>query len=146
MEYTVAFVFNQDLSKILLLNPTSPEWQVGKLNGLGGKFESDESVFECAKREVYEESGLETSLEDWVYIAKEFWPDLGDNIHFLAYVHNQPETNFESSVEGELEWVLVNNLPERVISNLKWQIPLAVDFIKRGKIKKEIVIECKGNY
>ena len=44
--------------KVLLLKKAPGRFGEGKWNGLGGKFEKNETAEECAIRESFEESGL----------------------------------------------------------------------------------------
>ena len=57
--YTVAFIFTPSLDKVLLIHKISPEWQRGKLNGIGGKIEPNETNLACIIREVKEETNLQ---------------------------------------------------------------------------------------
>src|SRR5690348_8536530 len=68
MEYTVAFIFSEDLSKVLLVKKERPAWQKGFLNGIGGKIENGESSLECIKREVNEEAGL--IIKNFEYVGQ----------------------------------------------------------------------------
>ena len=54
--YVLGFYFDGD--RVLLINKTKPEWQRGKLNGLGGTVESGEAPILGMVREFREESGL----------------------------------------------------------------------------------------
>ena len=55
--YTVCFLFNQTLDKVLLILKIATEFR-GQLNGIGGKIEPNETPFEGALREIEEESGV----------------------------------------------------------------------------------------
>jgi len=54
----LGFVFNEDRTRVLLIEKKRPEWQAGKINGLGGKVKGNETPHEAISREVEEESGL----------------------------------------------------------------------------------------
>ena len=58
--YTVGFIFDSTLEEVALMEKTHPEWQKGKLNGIGGKVEDGEIVISCMIREAEEETGLKT--------------------------------------------------------------------------------------
>jgi len=60
MQYTVIFLFNMDLSKVLLIQKDRGEF-FGKWNGVGGKVELGETFEECAIRETLEEAGVDIS-------------------------------------------------------------------------------------
>jgi len=85
-KYTLGFLFNQDLTKVLLIHKQRPVWQKGMINGLGGKFENQESAFVCIVREVKEETNLSTNSQDWTKFAElhssKFAVDVMANIYF----------------------------------------------------------------
>lgn len=68
-----------DVQNFLLIRKTHPEWQKGKLNGIGGKIEKKEKLtsngivdhwlletpFEAMIREFHEETGITTTRERW---------------------------------------------------------------------------------
>ena len=58
---TVGIVFDAKLEQVLLVHKQKPDWQIGKLNGMGGKVEEGESVVECMSRECLEETCIEIS-------------------------------------------------------------------------------------
>lgn len=58
----------------------------------GGKLEGEESIFDCAKREVYEETGLDVTLDRILYI-QEF---VQSDYHFCKFFI------LASSVRGKL--------------------------------------------
>lgn len=55
--HTVVFLFDEDTKCVLLqLKDRGPF--IGKLNGVGGKFEEGETALQCMLREVEEETGV----------------------------------------------------------------------------------------
>lgn len=63
--YVVGFMFSNDRQFVALIRKNRPEWQAGKLNGIGGKIEDGEIPRGAMVREFREETGLETRWEDW---------------------------------------------------------------------------------
>ena len=57
--YVVGFMFNPAENAVLLLRKNRPSWQVGKLNGIGGRIEGDETPQQAMRRECMEEVGLD---------------------------------------------------------------------------------------
>lgn len=57
-KYVLAFAFNEAANKIVLIEKQNPEWQRGKLNGVGGKIEKSETAEEAIVREFFEETGV----------------------------------------------------------------------------------------
>ncbi len=82
--------------------------------GVGGKFEAAESPFDCARREILEETGLTVKNLNYRGIVT-FISDL----YGTEYMHLFTATDFEGDInyncdEGNLEWVKkenVNSLP-----------------------------------
>jgi 8-oxo-dGTP diphosphatase len=69
-EYSLGFAFSEDLRQVLLIKKLrSPKLlgdkMIGKLNGIGGHVERNESGYDCMVRESKEETGLD--LVDWNY-------------------------------------------------------------------------------
>jgi 8-oxo-dGTP diphosphatase len=67
MRYVVGFLFDPKLYNVVLIKKNKPEWQKGKLNGVGGKIEAGETCLEAMIREFYEETGL--LIKDWTYMG-----------------------------------------------------------------------------
>lgn len=61
------FAFTPDLSKVLLQLKNRPAFCAGKLNGPGGKHDtnSDLTLVDTMSREFFEETGITNSTTDW---------------------------------------------------------------------------------
>jgi len=118
--YVVGFVFHSDNShQVLLINKLRPDWQKGKLNGVGGKIENGETPVEAMRREFKEETGI--YLQHWqptcILDDRRVWRVF----FFTSETLQKPElTTDEAPV-----WVDQHHLPENVVPNLHWLIPLA---------------------
>jgi 8-oxo-dGTP pyrophosphatase MutT (NUDIX family) len=55
--YVVGFCFDFNHENVLLICKNRPDWQAGRLNGLGGKIEDGESPLTAVGREFAEETG-----------------------------------------------------------------------------------------
>jgi 8-oxo-dGTP diphosphatase len=77
----------------------------GKWNGLGGKFEPGETPEECARREIFEESGLRVNQLNLKGLLT--FPLFARDEDWYAFVF--VATGFEGSLiespEGTLEWI-----------------------------------------
>src|SRR5690349_16479461 len=73
-EYVCGFMFDRDMARLVLIRKSKPQWQAGKLNGVGGKVEliGMHGLSQCYEtpqramaREFKEETGYTTRPEDW---------------------------------------------------------------------------------
>lgn len=106
-EYTLAFLFDSNLENILLIEKNKPEWQKGYLNGIGGKFEKNESKFDCINREFKEETDLEINTWDYVGIYE------GSSfiIHiFTSTINDQLLNLFKSITDEQVSIYRVNDI------------------------------------
>ena len=112
-------LFDEKMENVLLTKKNRPDWQIGKYNGVGGKVEDGETHYNAMVREFNEEAGR--VIKDWNIVA------VLDNIVFSdeVYVYySVGELNYTQMEDEELYVFNINNLPETLIPNLKWIIPL----------------------
>lgn len=124
-EYVVGFLFNPEKTQVALEVKKRPDWQAGRLNGIGGKIEDGETAAQAMNREFIEEANA--NINDWrcfcILTDKRGWI-----IHF--FVSFAGFLNFKTMGDEEV-WlydvrtVLIGNLPK--IPNLNWLIPMALD-------------------
>lgn len=131
-KYTLAFIFNNVMDRVLLVHKLSPEWQAGKLNGVGGKIEEGEDNLTCIVREVREETGLVTQSDEWIYLGEMASNNWQMYVFTLVYKGNSSDAR--SADKEEVEWFDMKALPPNAINNLTWLIPLAIDRIKNQEI------------
>lgn len=68
IHYVVGFAFTKDRKQVVLIRKgRGPEELRGKLNGVGGKIEARESVYEAMSREFKEETGVDIPEICWTY-------------------------------------------------------------------------------
>jgi 8-oxo-dGTP diphosphatase len=119
--YVVGFMFNPAENAVLLIRKTHPDWQAGKLNGVGGRIEDGESPTEAMRREFLEETGIDH--DDW----REFCV-LGDarqwQIHFFSAVGLIAKAVACTDEKPEIHPSMA--LPFDTIPNLRWLIPMAL--------------------
>lgn len=126
-EWVVGFLFDQDAEWVILVRKNRPEWQNGKLNGVGGKVEPGESRDDAMQREFAEEADL--LVEDWEQFASLTWEE--GVVHF--YRSFQPFELLEccrTVTDESIERHSVQSLgaPGRgrknITPNLLWLVPL----------------------
>lgn len=120
--YVVGFLFSEDNESVLLIRKNKPDWQKGKLNGVGGKIEENETEDDAMVREFKEETNL--VVEDWSEIAILSMDDL--SVYFYSSQGNLAEAR--AMTNESLEIVRVDELSHKdTIYNLKWLIPLCLE-------------------
>lgn len=122
--YTLGLLFNSDLTKVLLINKTKPDWQKGKINGIGGKVEVGESHFNCMIREFQEEAGLSVSWWDNFTTIK------GDTYYMSCWVAKGAPEAAVTQTEEEVILCDVGSLPKNVLRNIRWLVPMAINFLE----------------
>jgi len=106
---TLAYLWDQPSDRILLIrrNARADDDHLGKVNGLGGKLEPDESVVAGLRRELQEEADVE--LTDFRLRGTITWTNFGPRreewLGFIFLVTGWAGTPPDSNPEGSLEWV-----------------------------------------
>lgn len=104
LKYTICFVKRGD--EILLLNREKPSW-MGCWNGIGGKFEKNETPKQCILREIYEETNIK--LKDVEFKGVVTWNEKNDKIDGMYLFMKEVPKDYEYKVpvktrEGILDW------------------------------------------
>lgn len=136
-KYTLGFIFDTRLERVLLIHKTRPEWQKGLINGIGGKVEEGERDVACIVRETKEECGLDTSENEWKHFATLHGNDWEIEAYCLKY-----DSSIEDATTAEdqkIEWFDSDSLPKNVISNLRWLIPAAKEQLMKGSIVSMVI-------
>lgn len=111
MDYTIIFVFTQDMEDVLLQRKNRGLYN-GRLNGVGGKIDStDNSAYEGAVRELAEETGLVYPyIEPLRYMLTEYTIQ-GHTLHIyytkVVDIENNPPRQIEDEI---LDWYSVAEL------------------------------------
>jgi 8-oxo-dGTP diphosphatase len=130
--YCLGFIFHGD--RVVLISKKRPEWQVGKLNGIGGKVEPGETSVAAMSRECKEETNVFIPESAWTYFATL----QGDGyIIDVFFTHEGTLTSLKTTTDEEIsvEWIdELNRIP--VIPNLRWLIPMAESFRRGEKARR----------
>jgi 8-oxo-dGTP diphosphatase len=121
-EYVLALLFTPDAREVVLVRKTRPAWQAGRVNALGGKLHEGEGVLDAARREVREEAGVD--IERW----EEFltWHDAEYRLRAVRAFDARAGAAYTAE-DQEVILTGIDALPDNVIDNLRWMIPLALD-------------------
>lgn len=116
-----------EITFVALILKNKPEWQQGKLNGVGGKIEQGEHPRQSMTREFREETGVEINPKAWSYFAcikgSNFEVHCFSILDEEAY-KNAKTTTDEKVIKQPIEWVLHS---QNVIPNLKFIIPMGYE-------------------
>lgn len=122
-EFSLGFIFNKTGERVLLVHKQKPEWQAGKINGIGGKIEVGETPEDCIARETFEEARLTILPQAWIYLGHKSEPSA--TIHIFMTMYEGDTSDAQKGDHEEVEWFPTDNLPENCIPNLRWMIPFA---------------------
>lgn len=122
--YVAGFMIDRG-RQVALVIKNKPEWQKGKLNGIGGKIEEDEAPAIAMWREFREETGHETDFEDWHEFAL-LTDDVSFEVHFFV-THVVGKPPLQTMETEQIVWVDIAGVTTKnAIPNLTWLIPLAL--------------------
>jgi 8-oxo-dGTP diphosphatase len=125
-DYVVGFAFNADRSKLVLIRKNRPAWQAGKLNGVGGKIEADETPENAMAREFHEETGVQTTPAQWAHFTTIIGRDgrvwcyrmFDDAVLAARSTSDEPVEIVEASLDA---------LRVGAMSNVAWLVGIALD-------------------
>lgn len=119
-EYVLGFLFHTRKNYVALIEKSHPEWQKGKLNGIGGKIQEKESPLAAMCREFKEEAGV--FIPSWDHFATMSGP-AWTVYCFKAFA----DCKIQTMEDEKVDWYPVQDILETstIINNLKWLIPMA---------------------
>lgn len=123
-QYVVGFLFSGPY--VALIEKKHPEWQAGKLNGIGGKIEPGELPLDAMKREFMEETGLR--VDDWRFFV--LMEGTSCQIYcFTSRVKEGRLLELQALTDEVPDWYEAFDPETGVLDrlpNLSWLIPLAL--------------------
>lgn len=137
--YCCGFAFDYKREHVLLIIKNRPQWQAGKANGVGGKIEEGEAPEKAMAREFLEEAEVAIAPEHWKLHVILGVSDVAKVYFYSTVMSNLTLSHLEGKVNDVREQFFVCNadsLPENVIPNLKWLVPL----IARDQVETPISI------
>ena len=103
-------------SGYLMIEKIKPDWQKGRVNGLGGSIEKNEYISEAMVREFFEESGILTREEDWNHFLTVENDKFELNILRMDCLYDINSEDIVSSGEGEVR--IYSEMPHNVMDNI----------------------------
>jgi len=133
-KYTLAFLFDDTLRRVALIQKQRPMWQQGKLNGIGGKVRPSEGnkVHVSLSREFKEEAGVKVEPHEWF----PFGLMAGKDWQVTCFVMGStPLIDQVKTMTDENIFVVDSNTFDGmpVIGNLRWLVPMAKDYLTGGR-------------
>jgi len=128
--YVLGFLFSSNKEFVFLIKKNRPDWQSGKLNGIGGHIELGELIDEAMTREFQEETGV--LIKAWEYFGmmgsanKEGIWQVYLFTSVLPLNHNIPQTVTDEEVIAVRVTDLLLKGNMNIIPNLRWLIPMAL--------------------
>lgn len=113
---------------VTLIWKKRPEWQAGKLNGVGGLLQSNETPVQAMVWEFREETGVVTQVTNWDYVCTMSTPEW-EVIVYRGFFEHNPVTQTD-------EYVTIadtRHLPEQCIANIPWLVGMCLDRGKSGR-------------
>lgn len=129
IKYVVGLLFNHRRDALVLIEKNRPDWQAGKLNGVGGKVEGDETPALAMSREFFEEAGI--ALFDWVPLVRLYRPN-GFEVYFFS-LESERARDVITKTDEKVVTVGIENhriVPAWIgqcVPNLGWLVPMALD-------------------
>lgn len=134
--YVLGFMFDSDGKYVALIRKNRPDWQAGRLNGIGGHIEDGELEHEAMRREFLEETGIDH--ENWIPFAHLYKVSKWVVYVFVAFTDNV--VNVRTMTDEEVVLCQVNDETcDAGVDNLAWLLRMARD--PRIRTKNSIRIE-----
>jgi 8-oxo-dGTP pyrophosphatase MutT (NUDIX family) len=122
-EYVAGLLFSDEGDRVTLIRKLRPEWQAGCYNAVGGKVEFGEVPAEAMQREFIEEAGVNIEW-DFRFTLRE---EGVFAVHFFSCFNSEAMTHLQTMTDEVIEVVDTYDLPEDLIPNLWWIIPMLND-------------------
>lgn len=133
-KYVVGFMFSDDQKKVALIRKNKPEWQAGKLNGIGGSVEPGENSEQAQVREFIEEAGVAAGWQ--YYLSKTVHRLNGEELpepYTVDYFVSIGDLSLVKTMTGEkVDIYTIEEIQTRddVIPSIRWAIPMALENLK----------------
>lgn len=119
--YSSGFAINGN--QVAVIKKNRPSWQAGRLNAIGGHAEPGERDIDTLTREFYEETGYESTIDDWRLFAILKGVDFVLNL-FVSY--SIPLNELKTTTDEEVLIVDIDSLnPTNSLPNVSWLVKMA---------------------
>jgi 8-oxo-dGTP diphosphatase len=126
-EYVAGFLFYRR-TNVALVTKKRPDWQKGKMNGVGGHIDGLETPVDAMRREFKEETGAE--IDNWKLFCTCNVGDKARVYFFKSFVDQYVQ--LKNMTDEIVDWYNVirclrGHTIKPILHNLKWLIPMALD-------------------
>lgn len=141
MQMSLAFIFNDALNMVLLIQKNHPDWQKGLYNGIGGKL-TQEEIYEtdfkgCAIREVKEETNVFLVRDELVWIGTIEDTKGAEVAVYATKIKEDRVSKAKTMTDEPISWHHLMSLPKMMIPNLEFLIPYAKHCLSAHCVDKE---------
>lgn len=137
INYVLLLPFSRNADKLLLIRKKYPDWQIDKLNGLGGIMKPAETPIEAAVRKFENETGIKTEHSMWRHFATITYSEA-----VLYCVVMRSNVIFQYGSRGEevilfnVQDVVARKLADEIMQDLHHLVPMALyDGIRHARIE-----------
>jgi 8-oxo-dGTP diphosphatase len=122
------FVRRGDDTVLLIKGALGKRLWAGKWNGIGGHLERGEDVLSAARRELFEETGLQADL----WLCGTLVVDSGANpgVGIYIFIGDNPKGELQPSAEGDLDWIPAARLQDLPLVE---DLPLLLEKVLRSQ-------------
>lgn len=123
-DYVVGFMYDETLQAVALIRKTKPDWQRGKLNGIGGKIELYETPLQAMRREYREETGVDVPESEWEQVGS--YRGMNGTVYVFRAVGRPWDTvTTTEEVVGVYYWEHLDYT--QTVPNLRWLLPFCAE-------------------
>lgn len=144
--YVLGFLFSRDYDNgsVALISKTHPDWQAGKLNGIGGSINEGETPHQAMIREFHEEAGLLTC--NWYNFAILSGHMNGDTtqeeFHIHCFCNEDNLSQLVTQTDENIVIIEVAHLAQyEHIYNLSWLLPMAQNRLSGPELAETFYIQ-----
>lgn len=126
--YVLGFMFDSNLSRVVLIKKKRPAWQAGLFNGAGGMVEPGERDVDAMVREFKEETGVLTHHSQWVPFC--VLTDAAYTVSVYRSASDVHVANVGTCTDEHVECFCLTDvwsgaMPQ--VPNLRWLVAMALD-------------------
>jgi len=123
VRYVAGLLFSKDMNRVALIQKARPEWQKGRLNGIGGHVEPGETEADAMHREFREETGASVNWTRFCTLRGHTWT--------VEWFKAWMDVQLSDQTDEHVDWFnvadVLNGVIPNVIPNVRWLVLLALD-------------------